>query len=236
MTWAIGSQVFEIRFDKEFLYWDRTGAIAKRLCQRMPSLELSSATPGETILKDGEAQITCRYSYNRASVEQTTPFDDPGGFVPAVEFIFPLLLNTIEVSTITRVGHRLTYRYPFSTLELRDAALRSLLARHRFADGFVEAMKDERLKQKALSTVVVRFEDDKTGYRLELRSGQSTFQLPGGAPAAVLASVPPDEFCILLDVDIFTTAPLPASQLLADELVKSGLKLMNTRILPLFQP
>jgi len=233
MNWKLVNQVLETRFANEFLYWDRTGLVAKKLVEKFPRLELINATPGETLLKDNELGVDLRYSYKIAHAIQNCMYAPQKEFAEYVSFFFPFFFRAIEVSNITRVGNRFTYHREFDSAAGSKEAFTAITQKHAMAANFLASAEDDNLKEKRLSQVALRFTDDKIGIRVEIGTVATGFSLNGPTPPGLQEHLPAKRYALQLDADVYTLQSMRCEDLVVDDFVQSNRRMLETRILPL---
>lgn len=234
MEWDLFQQVVEIRY-QSFLHWDRPGKVASDLLSRFPGLTVNEAAPGEVTLTEKEDQITLVYGlqFSRiTAVPRTLKSDRLDYYAP--EF-FSVVLRDLEIKTLSRVGHRMIHHLKLRSIKDVEMKLNSFAHKYQAGATLLQQTKDALLAAKTLRRLVLRFEDDKTGLSISLKPDSSKFSISGPNSDVLRAHVPSEEFFLVLDVDVFTTQPLPSSDFVVSEFTKSNLKMLKTRLMPLVE-
>ncbi len=232
MEWDLFQQVVEIRY-QSFLHWDRPGKVASDLISRFPSLTVGEAGPAEVTLTEKEDQITLVYGlqFSRiTAVPRTLRSDRLDYYAP--EF-FSTVLRDLEIKTLSRVGHRMIHHLKLRSIKDAQTKLNSFANKYQAGASLLQQTNDPLLAAKTLRRVVLRFEDDKTGLSISLKPDTSKFTISGPNSDALRAHAPPEQFFLVLDVDVFTAQPLPSSDFVVSEFTKSNLKMLRTRLMPL---
>jgi hypothetical protein len=234
VEWHLFQQSVEIRY-QSFLPWDRPGKVASDLVSRFPSLTVDEAGPGEIILVENEDQIKLAYGFKLSritAVPRTLKSDRLEHYAP--EF-FSVVLRDLEIKTLSRVGHRMIHHLKFPSIKDAETKLNSFAKKYHAGADLLQETKDPLLAAKTLRRVTLRFEDDKTGLTLSLRPNSAKVSITGPNSDAIRVHVPPEEFSLVLDVDVYTTQPLPSSDFVVSEFIKSNLKMLRTRLMPLVE-
>ena len=233
MNWILVNHVVETRFANEFLYWDKTGLVAKGLVEKFPRMEIVDATPGQTVLKDDASGVTLRYSYQIAHAMQDSEYCPTKDFVEYVSFFFPFVFRSIDISNLTRVGNRRKYHRAFESEAESKAALAEVLEKHAIGGSLLSSASDDTLKDKRLCQAALRYVDDKIGIRLDIGTATTAFTVSGPTPPGLKEHLPGKRYSLQLDVDIYTVKPIPSGDMYAEEFLRSNGKMLETRILPL---
>lgn len=234
MDWDLFQQVVEVRH-QSFLNWDRSGKIATELVSRFPGMAIDQADPAQVALSDKEEQVTLLYGVevSRITAVPRTPKSDRLE-VYAPDF-FSIVLRNLEVKILKRVGHRTIHHVKFPSVKDAENKLNSFAKKYQAGATLLEQTGDERLAAKTLRRLSLRFEDEKTGIAIFLKPDTTTYTISGPNSDVIRSHLPPTEFVLSLNIDVFTTQPLPAEDFIVSELTKSNLKLIRTRLMPLLE-
>jgi hypothetical protein len=148
---------------------------------------------------------------------------------------FSVVLRDLEIKTLSRVGHRMIHHLKLRSIKDVQTKLNSFAHKYQAGATLLQQTNDPLLAAKTLRRLVIRFEDDKTGLSISLKPDSSKFSISGPNSDALRAHVPSEEFFLVLDVDVFTTQPLPSSDFVVSEFTKSNLKMLKTRLMPLVE-
>jgi hypothetical protein len=104
--WLPTKEILELRFTNEFLYWDKTGLIARRICKLLPSLKLENAGSGTANLTDEENQIRVRFGHSVLNLQQDTEPTPTVKLFDVANEIVAFVLKEMEVSdaTVRKIG------------------------------------------------------------------------------------------------------------------------------------
>ncbi len=146
---------------------------------------------------------------------------------------FRIVLDAINVRTLTRVGNRDKYEIEFPSENNAKEHLSAVLQKlHVNANPFSET-QDKRLASQKVTKYNLRLEDALTGISLEIRTETLTINLVGPDATELRKHVPKDRFTFVADIDIFSVKPVAVEDFLPQELLRSNQKMAETRILPL---
>jgi len=235
MKWHLDNMAVEVRYSDEFLYWDKTGLIAKELVGILPSFALVRASPSETNLASAKMGFTCRYSYKVLNLIQDCSFIDNPVLYKLAAPICALIFDTIQVTNIARLGNRLTYHCCFETVEEAAEQFRRITEGKDLGCNFLSTSEDPRLQSMSLNEISLNFKGDKLGVRLNIKTGKQVFNINGVVPEELRRHIPEDKAILILDIDVFTISGMSVEGLAVDEFLKSNTKLVETRIFPLVE-
>jgi uncharacterized protein (TIGR04255 family) len=102
--------IFEVRFPKGFLYWDRCGSIWRSISDKWPKLTMREVNTERARFSLRDNDIEMSFSHNRISIHQDYP-KRLNTFKVFTKDSFEILLDAIEVNSFSRVGNR--YKYIF---------------------------------------------------------------------------------------------------------------------------
>ncbi len=103
--------VFEVRFEKGFLYWDNCGKIWREIISKWPDLKAESISPERAQLSSKKHSFFLRFNANSIDVTQEYP-DNTSFFREFTEDSIRIISTYLEVKTFTRVGNRFIYILP----------------------------------------------------------------------------------------------------------------------------
>jgi len=235
--WALHRQVFEVRFDPRHIYWDRTGAIADELRRHFSGVEVSRSGPDQTLIKNPNKGLSFAYSSKNAALTYELDEDPDIKYGELAELFFMTVLGTLEITNLTRIGNRVAHIKKVPDEKTGDTLVDKFAGVVGISGRIFSETDDPRLKNKRAGTFAVRFEDDGFGIRLELSSGYTMYSAPIWGKGARISEGRTTEtvHMLTLDADIYTKAAVAIDQFAPQEIFRSNLKLMETRILPLFQ-
>jgi hypothetical protein len=235
VEWDLQQQTLELRFTRGFLHWDRSGALGNEVLLRYPTFTVQKADPALVVFVDEATQFTFSYGNGSASFTAVAGRPTQDDIVSAATELLGLVMQRYEINTLSRVGHRLTFHLPFETEAAADERFHKLSQKHGAGASFLQESGDIRLTDKRLKDFGLRFEDENTGIRVAAQTTKPKRNLSGPEIHLIEPHLPPLKWVLQVDVDVYTVQPLPSSDLLVDLLMKSNMKMLRTRVLPLFE-
>jgi hypothetical protein len=233
VSWHLAQNVLEVRYQGGFLNWDRAGRIANELLSQYPSLEVEDGNPSNVTIAGKKEQVAFAYGLNasRATANSSRNGSDHlEAFAPG---FFSIVLRNLEVKTLTRVGHRANHHFKCSSLADAETKLVEFATRQNAGAQLLKSIDDSRLQNKTLRRLSLRFEDDKTGFTVLVQTHEIVPEISGPNADLLRDHLPPPEFLLGCDIDIFTKQPLSVGDFVVPDLIKSNLKMIRTRLLPL---
>jgi hypothetical protein len=230
VNWAFERTVLELRYRNAFRMWDRSGEIVVGFMNDIDGFQVISGTPEKVELANSEQGVTIAYGSEIAYVKANMASCSKNYLFKVCEHFLSSALRKLEVQVLSRVGNRLVYQLEMAKDE------ESKLFIHKIAQmkGLgIESMfeVDANLENKEVREFSFRFADDKTGINLHLKPITTRVQVEAGAGSKILKLLPAPTFAVELDVDVFTTTPLPVGAFLPVDFIKSNLKMLETRLL-----
>jgi hypothetical protein len=233
--WGLSQQVLEVRFTQQYTYWDRMGAIAQSISREMSGCEVVRAAADKTIIKNQQEGLQFTFSHQIANLIHDLE-DNPDGRVREASLLFfSTVLVTLEVSQLTRIGNRLTFRREFddnkSARGYVESAARTIGVT---SEPFLKT-EDPRIASKKVSNVTLRLEDDAFGIWLELNSGHVDYLAPKWAKDSrrIEGQSKTVSHHVALDLDFYTREAMTTDKFLPYEFLQSNRKMAETRFLPL---
>ena len=235
MTWQLSRQIFEVSYKKAVLFWDKCGGVANTLCNKFIDFEVEGGTPEAVKLVGNKKAAVLTFGIDRININCDFEAASTTYFLEVCAFALPILVKAIELKNFTRVGHRIFHDLRTDSSEKAKALIHQIAAASNLGANLFQESSDDRLKGKALEELQLRFTDQKVGYMFSLQSTVKKFEISTPGAEAVNQKLPPPEFAVSFDADIYTIQPMPVDVLLVEELIKSNLKLIETRVLPCFK-
>jgi len=235
-VWALTKHATEVRFEHEYLYWDRTGAVARTLVRTHPGAEVSRADTDVSNLRWSQLGLIVSYSHRSAGlVHDLEDSSDVRKVQDIACTLFEEVFRQLEVRTLTRIGNRITFEKRFSDAAQSIAYVDQAAKLFGLSTTLFEKSGDPRFLNQKLTNFVVRLEGTDTGMRIEATSGQTQYKAPKWVKEKMRDGfVSYTDHFAKCDVDVYTRTPLTPDQFLPAESMNSAVKLVETRILPLF--
>lgn len=235
VEWDLQQQALELRFTRGFLHWDRAGLLGNEMLLRYPTFTLEKGDPGLVIFVDEATQYRFSYGNILASFVAVAGRPTQDNITSTAKELLDLVIQTYELNTLSRVGNRLIFHLPFESEEAAEDHFEKISQKHGAGAFFLQESGDSRLTGKRLKDFTLRFEDEKTGIRITAQTSKPQRNLSGPEIHLIEPHLPPLKWVLAIDVDVYTVQPLPSSGLLIDLLMKSNLKMLRTRVLPLLE-
>jgi len=198
------SATCEVRYEKAYLIYDRTGQVCHDACALFTDCNVLSATPNQTIFQAKEGSASLELAASRFSA--TRPDSSLEKFAGHCKKFFDSVTKNLDVKVFTRVGLRTILRKEFGALDEAKAALVSLkLAGLQSAERYGVASEPRE--------ILFRWESDQLGVmlRLSAESGKIDIVLPPELEAEK-SEIHKSFSGLVLDVDYYTLAPVERTQ------------------------
>jgi hypothetical protein len=144
--------------------------------------------------------------------------------------VFPFILKALKVSTLTRIGHRLFYELQADNTEDAKRLIHEIARACRLGADFFSSIDDARLREKTAEEILLRFSDEKTGIMCSLKPTITAFNVEG--PEFLRPQLPKPKYAVTFDVDVYTIPAISTELFMPEDLIKSNIKMIETRILP----
>jgi hypothetical protein len=196
---VLETEVFELRYEKAYLYLDHCGTFLNDFFEKYPTFSTRRVSPEKVILKDSteDIRITCNEAI--LNIQQLYSNSPRQKFEELVSYLVELVTRHLGVHTLTRIGNRVTYFIPRKNMqETIDA-----ISKFRLLN-----LPEERTRifGSLLSEagLAIRIEDnDGWSCKLSIESTERTFtyEVPTFAKVDISAFHPVG---ITLDIDYYT--------------------------------
>jgi hypothetical protein len=235
MEWELSDQTLEVRYAAGYAHWDLSGRTANDILARYPNTTVEDGSPEQVQISSKLDLITIVFGVQRSSVTALKPASGSDKFLEVAPDFFKIVLRNFEIRTVTRVGHRSEHHLITPSLDDAQLRIRDFATRWNVGADLMRSTQDSRLEGKLLKSLNLQYEDDKTGLSIAVRTGENVFNLTGPHADMIRPHLPPPKTFVILDVDAYTKLPMPSSDFVVEDLVKSNLKMIRTRFLPLFE-
>jgi len=212
---ALKEAILEVRYPDAFLFWDHVGSFWDGMAARYPGLEMDEASPQETKVKF-DANTIGNVFINRAFCAIARPKSNLADLQDLGEAFFHSLLSILNVNSLSRIGFRLVYYKSFEQRAAASEFVRSQGSMPKPADKLLNV--DGQLVDPHAE---MRFEGEKLGFKLVLRSQETTLTVPLPPEFRDLAPLKTTRSIATLEVDYYTTANTPSAAFDARALVTS---------------
>lgn len=220
---SLASLIFELRYARAFLLWDRAGAIAADAVHQWPELTLREGTLGQVRLTLGtRAEISVKLEQAHVAVARSKlKFEE---LAPYSAFLSETTLRLLEISTLTRVSLRTTSLKEYADI---DGAIRDFVA-----TGMTKELGGKHFgiegKIASPSTVIIRFEGEYLGCAntLQVRTRTSKLDTPviGNQDFEMDTK---KHFELVYDCEYFTTANMDVGQLKATRWSEEAMRVIR---------
>jgi hypothetical protein len=208
--------VCELRYDNAYLVYDRTGLICDELRKLFKGVNVSSASPNQTMLQSEEGSFGLELTQCRFTSQK------PDGkleiFAAHGKRFFDSVLYNLDIRLFTRIGLRIFLRKDFKELDDAKAAFASLnLVNLRPAERFGAASEPHE--------ILLRWEGAQIGTMVRLKA--ETGKIDVILPPEIQPEKPEIHKSIIglvLDVDYYTVAPVERSQWDASSWIPQSLR------------
>lgn len=223
--------VLDLRYDLAYPMWDNAGALGERISDFPMPVSLEDADPAKVSFSFGE-DMTLEVELQKTVINDYHPDASLDSLGEVGDLVAPLLTSILDVKLYERVGARIHFFNPFSSIE-------------EAVDQFVEADlvnipdpegphfgAEGRLTQASYKQ---RFEGDRRGATVRMQT----------VSRRVEASLPPqfqwsdldrhhvsEKHGILFDIDVYTVAPVEHDQLNLAEWTDDALRLIRRDCAP----
>lgn len=215
---------FEVKFSPSLLHWDQAGATWVEFLSGYPDFKLARGEPNKTVFTQADA-FQCSITLDSALVLASFPDrDEMKVFSGIAEKFTSIVFRSLRITELVRIGLRLTYFWQSKSKgEASDALLATSLLRAPDSKEFgVEGQVllpkySVRSEGKPLG-ITVRLEAQERTFNLEAAFGTKAFET-GTKRFKTVTHV---ESGVVLDCDIFTTAPTPVGAFLAGDWINQS--------------
>lgn len=194
----------EIRYKNAYLLFDRTGQILKDLGEHFTAIEVTSASPAQTVFTSEE----CAFTIELGACRSTTSQIDSSGefFAKQCRLFFGAVTENLGISVLSRIGLRYLARREYKTLDEAKVALASLgllnltpLSRFKSSDSPIE--------------ILLRWEDNEIGAFIRLKAETVNIKLTTSPELrTTVPNVDKNIVGLTLDIDYYTVAPVLLEQ------------------------
>jgi len=204
--------VLDLRYDFAYPMWDNSGALGQGISDFPMPVSVQDADPAKLSFSLGE-DMTLEVELEKTVVNDYQPDASLSSLGEVGDLMAPLLSGVLEVDLYERVGTRVHYFQPFSSIEeavdqLVEAELIHIPDPEGPHFGAEGSLQEASYKQ--------RFEGDRRGVTIRMQT----------VSRRVEASLPPqfqwsdldrhlasEKHGILFDIDVYTVAPVDHDQL-----------------------
>jgi hypothetical protein len=230
-TWTLGRQVFETRYSRAVLLWDKAGALADRIVLQFPDLEVESGSPSEIKFAGRKKGIALILALDRINVNCEMSHVSLAHFQELCSAVLALVAKELRIETLTRIGHRVMFDWRVDSAERAKKLINEICTEMGLGLYALIDQSDVRLGSKVVEEFTVRYGDEKTGILFALRPTTTRFGLEMPGALSWEEKLPSPAHAATVDVDIYTSQLTEIGILHPEELIKSNLKLVETRIL-----
>jgi len=217
-------QIFEIRYDPSFLYYDNTGKLATDLVKKFPKLKQRDINVSNSQFEWADEGILLNFSHLKADVmedfpEKSEPFREICGEIST------LVARHFEISSFTRAGVRLQFVLPAKD----ELGARELVR----ATSLVSVDQESLIafgKEVMEVQLVLRVEDEDRGATLRVGNMKREFatNLPRPFPIDKKLFHP---YVLVLDLDNYTKKLIDVGDFSAPDFIRKAGKAAEGNLL-----
>jgi len=200
--------IVEIRYPPALLHWDRAGRLWSTMKGKWPELRLHQAQPSQTIFTLASPRREAVVELEQARIIEFKTDKALPSFIEAVYDFFDVVLVTLEIDTIERIGFRQIFLH-----KTQDASTAAGLVADtgvlRLPPGSPFGITGKLLGPE----YVVRWEGDTLGVRAALKAETRTLDYNPPPSTPELDAFRRETHGVVCDVDLFTTQPITVDQL-----------------------
>jgi hypothetical protein len=199
--------IFEVRFDENYLVWDRSGVVWRNVGRNFKNLKSQSASPNQVTFM-GDDQFVMAVTPDRASITDHRPQGGIDGTIEPLATFVRTVIENLDVTVLTRVGNRYLYSIECKSLEE---------ARRKAQAATPLAVPKKKLFSIEPARIAPSFkiegDDGELGYIAQIypREQRIGFSPPPDAAAIGLEKVEKISSELTFDIDFFTKKPIPVS-------------------------
>jgi hypothetical protein len=209
---------FEIRYESNWMHWDRAGAVWTDAFRKFPNLRIATGQPQQTTFLLGRS-IQLQILNDRMSIVSAAPMDLEATGAAADE-ITRLVIKHFGLSTFSRVGHRYHLFEPKPDPESSSSELLALLHLHKPA-GKHFGIEGVPLRP----TFTMRWEKANQGITIRLSAETRTIDFhPGIDMAPYVEPVKRNIDGLMIDLDVYSSGAIPVGSFMPSHLISDSLR------------
>jgi len=220
--------ILEARYTNGYLYWDNCGRIWKTVFEKWPSFKEMELSPQRAVLKMHDEGLELKFDKNSVNINQEYPPSSFKLFKELSDMIIPLIAQTFEINSFSRIGNRIFYLYPTDNIDEATAIVKST-GLFNIPTEKIEPFGEKMIEPKAR----FRIQNDDIGYTFNLSaiSRRIDVSLPKPIKADTSKFI---SNAVLIDVDYFTRKPVDLSVLDCGDLIDTIQKNLSYNLIKLF--
>jgi hypothetical protein len=213
--------VFEIRYIQSFLVWDHAGVAWHQLRMSFPELKVRSAQPNQQAFSLSKS-MAASAGLEMTNLTAYLPAAEPEQFGTACGFFFPPIIKQLDISNLTRVGYRVTYRKVFET---KEAAAEFAFAQ---APDMRRSGKHFNIDGRSLDLDVgSRWEGETTGIFVRLQTDEQRLDVDIPPEFEGVESFHVQRYGVALDLDYYAHGNTAAAKLEPRALIENWSRLIR---------
>ena len=216
----VDQAIVEIRFEKNYLLWDRAGAIWAAASSRFPGLQVAQAQPNNAVFNHSDG-LEFKVEPDKAAFIEVNADKELNHFGQKAEQFLEIVISILGVTEITRAAVRIILYQDHPSLA--EATLR-LARASRTIGSIPTSIFNVKAPIKDLN-ITWRQDAEDVGYRASIRSENLEFSFD--PPVGVRRHFKPEkksESRVVLDIDYYTLVPIALTQFKCREWVAQVLK------------
>ncbi|MFA5166963.1 MAG: hypothetical protein WC530_00370 [Candidatus Omnitrophota bacterium] len=215
--------VFEIRYPKGYLFWDKGGALLFKIEQEAPDLVAIKRNKDVYTIANQKLKLEANYNWERLSVDQAG-VDNLNQFKKRTDLLWKIIYEELKISEIKRVGTRFWFLSPKASKDTE-----ALLTKAKIFGSKIEAgsIFGSELVTKDFTLII---KDGDIGIRIAC----------GAATRQPDAELDKDEKflkynpleALLVDIDIYTTK-IAIDKFVPSEFIQKAYKRIEANLIKL---
>lgn len=215
------SATCEVRYKPNFFIYDRTGQIGKSLDELFTNLNVSTATPQQSLFTADEGSFGIELAASRCTIGGAASTEV---FADYSHKFFAVITKELNVNLFTRIGLRYVLRKNFKAEDDARAALASMALAN---------LKPSKRFNSSDSPVEVlfRWEDSQIGAFVRLKA--EGYDINVAIPAELKDAIPKFDKRVVgltLDIDYYTVAPVEREQWNCREWIQQKVRIIRKEV------
>jgi hypothetical protein len=222
--------IFQVRFKKGFLYWDRTGRIWRRLSETWDLSEIKVDTQNALFMIKGD-KIQLGFDPDNINTTQSVPESDLKNYSKFTHNAVSIVTEELEIEEFTRVGNRFKFLYPLE----KASDVSEICEKSGIIKIFPEKLKfsDEKSAVTLLGSQFRISEESGMNYgvRLGYMDRKVEFDLPK------LVTVKEDKIirkALVIDIDRYTDKLCDKKTLDCQKLIEQNREFIYNKVVGMF--
>jgi hypothetical protein len=194
---------FEIRFGGAYLIWDHAGKIWQEASNKFLVAKAAKVEPNQQRFEFGK-RFSVSLVVDRLSVLDHRPTVKRGEFYEYLDFFYREVTTTLEVSSLSRIGTRLTYAKDFANSAEASAAMIDL--------GLLKQPSGKLFNidgKPHLPEYGMRWEAGALGAYIQIKAIEKKVEVDPPIGETDITAQSSSKHRLVYDVDYYTLSPTP---------------------------